>query len=173
MSPEEIRKLKAQTLETAGEATGLHNANQNDTVRDSISPDAPVPGVSLDAPASEGVSPEVAPESASKLPQGIAVKKEPVEPPAVINSSTNRKEYMVLKRLCESGRVDDFPNIKRVFDGGSRAEKQALLANWVKNGQDAQAVEGLLKVRASQKSQGEARQELLTVAAMRRLGMSE
>ena len=92
---------------------------------------------------------------------------------AVVNSATHRKEYMRLKRMMEGQRGLGFPHMKRLFDSDNRVEKQQLLQTWVNQGENAEACEGYLVMRATQQHKGESKQELLTVRAVRAMGLSE
>ena len=98
----------------------------------------------------------------------------PTPPPEgiVYTSSTHRKEYMQFTRWGKGNDIAKFPECSKLFVGGAK-DKNKLFTEWMKSNKNPDAVEGALKILASQKREGTCKSELLTVRQMREKGLSE
>lgn len=136
----------------------------------SAPPDPPTPVERETVPA----APSPKESATAEGPPGGEATENGEEVALVVTSSTHRTAYMRLKRLMSNKTsVASFPEMRKMFHSESRKEKNQLLENWVKSGENASVIEARLSVKASQSNTGEARQELLTVSQMRALGWSE
>ena len=90
----------------------------------------------------------------------------------IYTSSTHKKEYMQFTRWGKGQEIAKFPECSKLFVGGAK-DKNKLFTEWMKANKNADAVEGRLKVLASQKREETCKQELLTVKQMREKGLSE
>ena len=108
-------------------------------------------------------------------PPPAASPASPVQPgssvAATVNSSTHRQSYMRFARFGKN-KIQNYPEMARMWNASGK-QKQDLFAKWVQSQEDPEAIEGTLKITASQKKTGEAKQELLTVPEMRARGLSE
>lgn len=91
---------------------------------------------------------------------------------ATVNSSTHKQSYMRFARFGKSQKIHSYPEMARMWNASGK-QKQELFAKWVQSQEDPETIEGTLKITASQKKTGEAKQELLTVPEMRARGLSE
>ena len=90
-----------------------------------------------------------------------------------INTNNCRSLGMRLRRHCNSaGFQASFPNMAKMFEG-TNAEKKQLLHEFLKAGENLQAIETTLEVQRTQEEQHEGTEMLLTVAQMREKGVSE
>ena len=113
--------------------------------------------------------------TAPATPPAAAFPPSPVQPgssvAATVNSSTHRQSYMRFARFGKN-KIQNYPEMARMWNASGK-QKQDLFAKWVQSQEDPEAIEGTLKITASQKKTGEAKQELLTVPEMRARGLSE
>lgn len=104
-------------------------------------------------------------------PAAPAACAAPLSTVGTVNSSTHRQSYMRFARFGKS-KIHSYPEMARMWNASGK-QKQELFAKWVHAQEDPEAIEGTLKITASQKKTGEAKQELLTVPEMRARGLSE
>ena len=94
-------------------------------------------------------------------------------PENLINTSTCRKLGIRLKRFCEAKNANlHFPNMVRMFEA-SNADKLTLLRNWLKEGENSNKVEMQLKIEKEMENTHTGTEQLLTIDAMRKKGVSE
>ena len=79
---------------------------------------------------------------------------------------------MRLRRFCEGQNAANFPQISKLFEG-TNAERLNLLRDWPKNGEDASKLEMQLKFEKEVENEEKGTEKLLTVAGMRKHGVSE
>ena len=80
---------------------------------------------------------------------------------------------MRLKRFCEAKNTAvHFPNMVRLFEA-SNADKLTLLRNWLKAGENSNKVEMQLKFEKEMENTHTGTEQLLTIDAMRKKGVSE
>ena len=90
---------------------------------------------------------------------------------AHFNSSQNPNDYAKFMRFGQK-KIAKFPNMAKMFKAGGK-EKLALFQDWMKTGGNAEMIESQLVMKYSQKHEGMAKQECLTVAQMRTRGFTE
>ena len=94
-------------------------------------------------------------------------------PENLINTANCRKLGMRLKRFCEAKNTAvHFPNMVRLFEA-SNADKLTLLRNWLKAGENSNKVEMQLKFEKEMENTHTGTEQLLTIDAMRKKGVSE
>ena len=111
-------------------------------------------------------------EGAGESPANGQMPQPPVHGEVVYTSSTHKKEYMQFTRWGKGHDIAKFPECSKLFVGGAK-DKNKLFTEWMKANKNPDAVEGRLKILASQKREGTCKQELLTVKQMREKGLSE
>ena len=93
--------------------------------------------------------------------------------PSLINQSNCRKAAMRMNRLMEArGAAMTFPNMNKLFEGGTAA-KLDLLRAWLKKGEVAKDVETHMEVEKEHENLEDEEEQLLTIEGMRKAGVSE